>query len=56
LNSRFFRSGIITLLVVVLAVALAYTFLIQTPTQPAKGYSQFLTDVQQNKVTSQAKT
>jgi cell division protease FtsH len=51
LNSRFFRSGIITLLVVVLAVALAYTFLIQTPTQPAKGYSQFLTDVQQNKVT-----
>src|ERR1019366_1616460 len=38
-------------ILVVGTVALLYTWLLQTPTQASKGYSQFLSDVQQNKVT-----
>jgi len=51
LNGKFFRNGIVMLVLVVGTVALLYTWLIQTPTQASRGYSQFLTDVQQNKVT-----
>ena len=51
MNGKFFRNGIVMLVLVVGTVALLYTWLIQTPTQASRGYSQFLTDVQQNKVT-----
>ncbi|HVA86830.1 MAG TPA: ATP-dependent zinc metalloprotease FtsH [Candidatus Saccharimonadales bacterium] len=51
MNGKFFRNGIVMLVLVVGTVALLYTWLIQTPTQNTRGYSQFLTDVQQNKVT-----
>jgi len=51
LNGKFFRNGIVMLILVVGTIALLYTWLLQTPTQASKGYSQFLSDVQQNKVT-----
>jgi cell division protease FtsH len=51
LNGKFFRNGIVMLILVVGTVALLYTWLLQTPTQDSRGYSQFLSDVQQNKVT-----
>ncbi len=51
MNGKFFRNGIVMLILVVGTVALLYTWLLQTPTQDSRGYSQFLSDVQQNKVT-----
>ena len=51
MNSKYFRTGIVTLLVAVGALALFFTWLLHAPTQASRGYSQFLTDVQLNKVT-----
>jgi hypothetical protein len=50
LNAKFFRNGIVMLVLVVGTVALLYTWLIQAPTANTRGYSEFLSDVQQNKV------
>ena len=50
LNAKFFRNGIVMLVLVVGTVALLYTWLIQgTPGTPT-GYSQFLADVQSGRV------
>ena len=50
MNAKFFRNGIVMLVLVVGTVALLYTWLIQgTPGTPT-GYSQFLSDVQGGKV------
>ena len=50
MNAKFFRNGIVMLVLVVGTVALLYTWLIQgTPGTPT-GYSQFLADVQTGKV------
>jgi cell division protease FtsH len=52
LNPKFFRNGIVMLVLVVGTAALLFTW-IQSSSQPnAIGYSQFLNDVQQNKVDS----
>jgi len=50
LNAKFFRNGIVMLVLVVGAVALLYTWLIQTPNQTSVGYSAFLADVQSNRI------
>ncbi|HEX9044485.1 MAG TPA: ATP-dependent zinc metalloprotease FtsH [Candidatus Limnocylindrales bacterium] len=52
MNAKFFRNGIVMLVLVVGTVLLLYTWLIQTPNQPTVGYSKFLADVQQGKITS----
>jgi len=50
LNAKFFRNGIVMLVLVVGTVALLYTWLIQgTPGTPT-GYSQFLADVQGGRI------
>jgi len=46
LNARFFRNGIVMLVLVVGTVVLLYTFLLQQPQSNTTGYSQFLADVQ----------
>ena len=51
MNAKFFRNGIVMLVLVVGTVALLYTWLIQTPNNTAVGYSQFLADVQGGRVT-----
>jgi cell division protease FtsH len=51
LNARFFRNGIVMLVLVVGTVVLLYTFLLQQPQSNTTGYSQFLADVQAGKVT-----
>ncbi len=56
LNAKFFRNGIVMLVLVVGTVALLYTWLIQTPNEPTVGYSQFLNDVGQGKVTEVVQT
>jgi len=50
LNTKFFRNGIVMLVLVVGTVALLYSVLLQSPAQNQVGYSQFLNDVQSNKV------
>ena len=50
MNAKFFRNGIVMLVLVVGTVALLYTWLIQTPNAAQHGYSEFLADVQANKV------
>ena len=52
MNAKFFRNGIVMLVLVVGTVALLYTWLIQTPNTANRGYSEFLADVQQNRVAS----
>ncbi len=51
MNARFFRNGIVMLVLVVGTVVLLYTFLLQQPQSNTTGYSQFLADVQAGKVT-----
>ncbi len=51
MDRKFLRPGIVMVVLVVATVALLYSFLIQSPTQPSRGYSQFLADVGQSKVT-----
>ena len=52
LNPKFFRNGIVMLVLVVGTAALLFTWIQSTtPTTPV-GYSQFLSDVAANKVTS----
>ena len=52
MNPKFFRNGIVMLVLVVGTAALLFTW-IQSSSQPNLiGYSQFLNDVQQNKVQS----
>ncbi len=51
MNAKFFRNGIVMLVLVVGTVALLYTWLIQAPNQATVGYSKFLNDVQSGKVT-----
>src|SRR5947209_3368282 len=41
LNAKFFRNGIVMLVLVVGTVALLYTWLIQTPNTTPNGYSSF---------------
>jgi hypothetical protein len=50
LNAKFFRNGIVMLVLVIGTVALLYTWLIQTPNTTPVGYSAFLSDVGANKV------
>jgi cell division protease FtsH len=50
LNAKFFRNGIVMLVLVVGTVALLYTWLIQTPATNPLGYSKFLADVQHGNV------
>jgi ATP-dependent Zn protease len=52
LNAKFFRNGIVMLVLVVGTGALLYTWLIQAPAETTVGYSQVLTDVQQGEVTT----
>ena len=47
MNAKFFRNGIVMLVLVVGTVALLYTWLIQAPQEKSQGYSQFLDDVKQ---------
>jgi cell division protease FtsH len=51
LNAKFFRNGIVMLVLVVGTVALLYTWLLQTPQEQQVGYSQFLNDVKTGQVT-----
>jgi cell division protease FtsH len=51
LNAKFFRNGIVMLVLVVGTVALLYTWLLQAPQTPTKGYSAFLNDVKAGTVT-----
>jgi len=50
LNSKFFRNGIVMLILVIGTVALLYTWLIQSPADTSKSYSYFLTQVSQGQV------
>jgi len=50
LNPKFFRNGIVMLVLVVGTAALLFTWIQSSSTPNAIGYSQFLNDVQQNKV------
>ena len=50
MNAKFFRNGIVMLVLVVGTVALLYTWLIQRPRRHPSATPQFLSDVQQNKV------
>jgi cell division protease FtsH len=50
LNPKFFRNGIVMLVLVVGTAALLFTWLSTTSTPTARGYSQFLADVQAGKV------
>jgi len=50
LNSKFFRNGIVMLILVTGTVALLYTWLIQSPADTSKSYSYFLTQVSQGQV------
>jgi len=50
LNAKFFRNGIVMLVLVVGTVALLATWLLQTPQAQDVGYSQFLDDVKAGKV------
>src|SRR5436305_13694001 len=52
LNAKFFRNGIVMLVLVIGTVALLYTWLIQTPNTTPIGYSAFLSDVGGNTVSS----
>jgi len=52
LNAKFFRNGIVMLVLVVGTVALLATWLLQTPQASQVGYSQFLDDVKVGKVQS----
>ena len=50
MNSKFFRNGIVMLILVTGTVALLYTWLIQSPADTSKSYSYFLTQVSQGQV------
>jgi cell division protease FtsH len=50
LNSKFFRNGIVMLILVVGTVALLYTWLLQSPADTSKSYSFFLDQVSKGQV------
>ncbi|HLA16854.1 MAG TPA: ATP-dependent metallopeptidase FtsH/Yme1/Tma family protein, partial [Candidatus Limnocylindrales bacterium] len=50
MNAKFFRNGILMLLLVVGTVALMYTWLVQSNQDPEVGYSEFLAQVQKGQV------
>ena len=50
LNSKFFRNGIVMLILVIGTVALLYTWLIQSPADTSKSYSYFLSQVSAGQV------
>ena len=52
MNPKFFRNGIVMLVLVVGTAALLFTWLQSTSTAPTVGYSQFLANVTDNKVTT----
>jgi len=52
LNAKFLRNGIVMLVLVLGTVALMYAWFLQPPNTATKGYSDFLNDVQNGKVTS----
>ena len=52
MNPKFFRNGIVMLVLVVGTAALLFTWLQSTSTTTPVGYSQFLANVTDNKVTS----
>jgi cell division protease FtsH len=56
LNAKFLRNGIVMLVLVVGTVALLYTWLLQAPPQASVGYSDFLKDVNQGKVSEVKQT
>jgi len=56
LNSKFFRNGIVMLILVIGTVALLYTWLIQSPADTSKSYSFFLTQVSQGQVAKVVQT
>ena len=51
LNAKFLRNGIVMLVLVLGTVALIYAWFLQPTNTPTKGYSDFLNDIQQGKVT-----
>ena len=51
-NAKFLRNGIVMLVLVLGTVALMYAWFLQPPNTATKGYSDFLNDVQNGKVTS----
>ena len=50
MNTKFFRNGIVMLVLVVGTVALLYTLLLQPTQQPSVGYLEFLENVKAGKV------
>ncbi len=52
MNAKFLRNGIVMLVLVLGTVALMYAWFLQPPNTATKGYSDFLNDVQNGKVTS----
>jgi cell division protease FtsH len=56
LNAKFFRNGVVMLLLVIGVVALLYMFLLQTPSPTTVGYSEFLADVQSGQVNKVVQT
>jgi hypothetical protein len=52
LNPRFFRNGIVMLLLVVVALAVVLTVMNSTSPSPQTAYSSFIADVQKGDVTS----
>ena len=52
MNPKFFRNGIVMLVLVVGTAALLFTWIQSTTPNNAVGYSQFLADVRDNKVDS----
>ena len=51
MNAKFLRNGIVMLVLVLGTVALIYAWFLQPTNTPTKGYSDFLNDIQQGKVT-----
>ena len=52
MNPKFFRNGIVMLVLVIGTAALLFTWIQSTTPTTQVGYSQFLSDVAANKVTS----
>jgi len=56
LNSKFFRNGIVMLILVIGTVALLYTWLLQAPADTSKSYSYFLDQVSKGQVAKVVQT
>ncbi len=56
MNSKFFRNGIVMLILVIGTVALLYTWLLQSPADTSKSYSFFLDQVSKGQVAKVVQT